>query len=412
MSAFAALGVDALFVEKLLSRSIRKPSAIQGIVIPKILDGHNVLFSSATGTGKTFAYLLPVLQMMMAEDEPQALIITPTIELAVQIKSEVDFLLDGLSRGMNSALFIGSANKEKQIESIKMKRAQIIIGNTSRVVQLATEKKLRLNKIRFLVLDEADRLISDEMHPQTGELFHYLNIHRTEPLQCICCSATMSERTQKKLALLLDPKGTNRSSLTEGKAESALGTLFLESNVNDILQNYISHWALWSEERDKPKILRSFLSAARARKTLVFAGGAEEISKLTGILQSHKVKAAALYSGMDKKLRREALDSFRAGSADVLVSSDLAARGLDIREIKYVVSIGVPADNEIYIHRAGRTGRAGRRGIIVSIGNETDLRRLSAIEKSLGIAVYPKILYNGAIHAPDELQELEEMKDT
>jgi superfamily II DNA/RNA helicase len=387
MSLFDALGAEPRFTEKLLSRSIRTPSEIQRLVIPKILDGGNVVFSSATGTGKTFAYLLPVLQGMSASDAPQVLIVTPTIELAAQIKTETDFLLEGMA-GVHCALFIGSASKDKQIESIKARKAQIIVGNSARLTQLADERKLRLNKISFLILDEADRLISDELIPQTARLVACINANRAERCRFICCSATIGEKTQRKLSLLL-------------KDDFA----FLASSANDILQNYMSHWALWSEERDKPKTLRSFLSAARARKTLVFADRAEEINKLAGVLQSHKVKAAALYSGMEKRLRKEALEGFRAGAVDVLVSSDLAARGLDIRDIKYVVSVGVPQDSEIYIHRAGRTGRAGRRGIIVSIGDEGDLRRLSAIEKKLRIAVYPKVLHNGSICAPDAFEE-------
>jgi superfamily II DNA/RNA helicase len=397
MKSFGELGITECFEKRLSTRGITKPSAIQKKIIPALLEGGDIVFRSATGTGKTFAYLLPVLQKILASDAageeadteevkarfPEVLILAPTIELAAQIKSETDFLLDGSA--VSAALLTSAGNKEKQIETLKKNKPRIITGNAQRIEQLADEKKLRLNNVRFVILDEADRLISDEMIEQTQGVFERLDIKR--PFTIICCSATVSVKTKAILNSIVKRD-----------------FVFFESEDNDILQNYISHWAIWCEHREKPKRLRSFLHAVKAKRALIFAERAEEINRIAGDLRQHKIKATALYSGMDKKIRKAALDGFRRGAFTALVSSDLAARGLDIPEIKYVISLGTPFEAEAYIHRAGRTGRAGKKGIAVSIGNETELRRLSSIEKKLHIVIYPKILYNGMVCSPDLLE--------
>jgi superfamily II DNA/RNA helicase len=391
MNQFNELGVAEDFSTKLFARGIEKPSAIQRKVIPAILGSGSFVFSSATGTGKTFAYLLPLLQKIISQscaaDEKarlaELLILAPTIELAAQIKSETDFLLKGTD--IHTVLLTGAGNKEKQIQALRKNKPCVIIGNPSRIAQLATEKKIRLEGVRYAVFDEVDRLASREMAGEISVAIEYLDKNRSlAPADIICCSATISKKTKTALQALF-----------------RRDFIFIGSSDNDILQNYISHWAIWCEQRERPKHLRSFLHAVRERRSLIFAERAEEINKITGDLQQHKIKAAALYSGMDKKTRKDALDGFRSGVITALVSSDLAARGLDIPEIKYVISLGAPSEAEAYIHRAGRTGRAGKRGIAVSIGNETELRRLSAIEKKLHIVIYPKIVYNGVICSPD-----------
>ncbi|MDR2865062.1 MAG: DEAD/DEAH box helicase [Spirochaetaceae bacterium] len=457
MKSFSDLGLEPRFSNLLLSRSIKEPSAIQEIVIPKILEGRNIIFSSATGTGKTFAYLLPILQKIdsripvyegeaspplrtcgsplpplqglappnpqvfheeksstpkIYEPKAQALILSPTIELASQIKHEVDFLLSRPENTLNSILIVGSASKEKQIDAIKKKKGNFISGNASRILQLIHEKKARFDNIRYVILDEADRLLSDEMFDQTKELLSYINRHRSArtkdrsaeerggalprralSYQLIACSATIPEKTKEKIARLFD----------SGPPDDLV---FVSSHTRDILQNYISHWVIWGGEREKLKSLSSFLSVVHAKRVLVFADRVEEVHKTAGFLQSHKVKAAALYSGMDKKERKDALEKFRSGSIEVLVSSDIAARGLDVPDIKYVVSLGAPKEADVYVHRAGRTGRAGKKGIIVSIGSESELLRLASLEKKLGIAMCPKILYQGCLLDPEEFESI------
>jgi superfamily II DNA/RNA helicase len=394
MDDFAGLGVLPEFADRLAQKSVITPTAVQRLVIPKLLEGKSVLFRSATGTGKTLAYLLPGLQRLLCGTDapchdPAILVCAPTLELCSQIKDEINFLLEEKS-GVNVSLLIGSINLSRQIDGMKKNRPQVIIGNPGRLLLLAKMGKLKFRGLRFLVLDEADRLTSPECRDETAALAALAaeeierRISANQPgIVMAACSATVSAKTREYLRPLLD------------------GAELLETDEQEILRDRISHWAIFSEGRRKNQTLVSFLAAVKPKKTLVFTSRSNDAGKTASVLQRHKIAAAALFGGMDKKERREAMERFRSGKASVLVSSDLAARGLDIPGISHVIALDVSEDRDAYIHRAGRTGRAGKKGTMVSIGDEVEMRRLAALEKKLGIAVYPKELYGGKLCEPE-----------
>ncbi|MDR0663159.1 MAG: DEAD/DEAH box helicase [Spirochaetaceae bacterium] len=384
-------GIDVFFSEKLRKKNIQTPTAIQKKVIPHILDKKNIVFRSETGTGKTLAYLLPILQNMVNDSHGaesaacRVLIVSPTLELCSQIKNEIDFLIENLEiqgRPVCSLLVSGAGSMERQIQCIRKDKPAIIAANTNRLLRLVNMNRLKLHELEYLVLDEADRLVSDELWDETHELSQRVNPRAVR----IACSATLPEGIRSRLDPILG------------------AAIICESDEQEILRNNILHWALWAEDRDKINALRSFLSAAHPKKTLVFSERAESIREIVSKLTHHKYGAAGIYSGMEKKERKAALDNFRAGRIPVLVSSDLAARGLDIENITHIVTMGIPQGSEVYIHRAGRTARAGKKGVMISIGNETELCRLRVIEKKLSIVVYPKILYGGRICSSDEFE--------
>jgi superfamily II DNA/RNA helicase len=390
---FEELGAAPLIAARLEERNIRTPTAIQKRVIPPLTAGTSVIFRSATGTGKTFAYLIPALRRLPAApvngaapyQGPAVLVCAPTFELCSQIKAEADLLSP-----VPAALFIGSVSLARQIESLKKSKPLLVVGNPGRLLALAKMKKLRFRGLEFLALDEADRLASDESLGETRELLELIARNtRGKSLTAAACSATIS-----------------------GKTGGLLGPLFagaeiIESEEREILRERIEHWAIFSEGRRKTRTLRALLSAIASGKSrckaLVFAGGNSEAGKIASLLQYHHIPAAGLSGGMDKKGRKGAVDAFRAGNISVLVASDLAARGLDIPGISHVIALDVPDDGEAYIHRAGRTGRAGRRGVMVSIGDEREMRRLAALEKKLGITVRPRELRGGMVCAPEPL---------
>ncbi|MDR1373460.1 MAG: DEAD/DEAH box helicase [Treponema sp.] len=386
MESFAALGVHPFLAAKLARRNILEPTEIQRLVIPPLLAGRGVLFQSATGTGKTFAYLLPLLQILLesgaGEDGrgPALVIAAPTHELCAQIKAEADFLLE--ESPLKAALLIGSVSPARQIETLKKTRPAAAAGNPARLLMLARTGTLKLDQLRFLVLDEGDRLTADELLAGTRD-FAVLAKSRRKDLLTAACSATIGRKSRERLLPLM---GEN--------------CLTAEAGDGDLYRNFIEHWAVFSEGRRKIRTLRSFIGAAKPGKALVFTGRPGDAGNIVAQLQFHQIAAAGLYGDLDSKKRRAALDDFRAGRVRVLVSSDLAARGLDIPEVTHVIALDVPAGGEAYLHRAGRTGRAGRRGIMVTIGDAEELPRLAAIEKRLGIAVYPKELYGGKIRAP------------
>lgn len=403
---FSDMGISPFFVEKLSQRNINSPTAIQRLVIPRIRNKENVLFRSATGTGKTFAYLLPLFENLRAAiaakeavSFPHILILAPTLELCSQLKQEADFLLRDSPGERQSppppraGLLIGSANITRQIETLRKEKPAVIVGNSARILQLVRMGKLKLGAARgVLALDEADRLVANETIDETRELVGRM---RALP-QVIACSATMPEKTREQLRALFGGFGEF--------GEMA----YIETEEQEILREMTTHWAFFSENRKKLSCLCSFLNAAgvvrsaasRRKKCLVFTSRAGQVGNIVAQLQHHGISAGGLASGMDKQARRRAMDNFRRGTLSVLVSSDLAARGLDIPDINYCVALDAPFEADAYIHRAGRTARAGKRGCMVTIGNEEELRRFSLLEKKLGITVYPKILYQGRIENP------------
>lgn len=382
MTSFSELGIAPLFIEKLKTRKIETPTDIQIRVIPRILGKEHILFRSATGTGKTFAYLLPVIQNLLEDLErkpgPAALICAPTYELAAQIKKEADFLLE--DSPCRAALLTGSANISRQIDTLKKTKPLIIAGNPGRILQLERMGKLKLKAIRYIILDEADRLVSDDQLDEIRELLS----KTSEEKIFVACSATLNARSQKKIEAVL-----------------GFDTLKEELDDNRVLKEKIEHWALFSEGRQKISTIRSFFAAVDPRKMLVFISRNGQIGNITGQLQHHKIPAAGLYGDMRKQDRKKAIDDFRAGRIRVLVTSDLAARGLDIPDISHVMQLDVPDDTDAYAHRAGRCGRAGRHGVMVTIGDAEELPRLARLEKKLGIAVYPKELYRGKLCIPE-----------
>jgi len=404
MNDFNAIGIPPVFTERLALRSITRPTAVQRLTIPPLLEGKSIVFRSATGTGKTFAYLLPALQRMLNDQAdkaavpspyigPEFLVCAPTLELCSQIKNELDFLLvtdgDGIL-GMGRAgvaLLIGSVNLNKQIEGLKKGKPLMAVGNPGRLLLLAKMGKLSFRGLRFLVLDEADRLTAPECREETADLVRTITRGSQASLTVAACSATMSAKNREHLHPLLE------------------GASLLETDEQEILRERIEHWAIFSEGRRKAKTLVSFLAAAKPKKVLVFTGRSYDAGKIVSALQHRKIAATGLFSDMDKNERKTALEHFRSGKAEVLVSSDLAARGLDIPGISHVVALDLSENPDAYIHRAGRTARAGNKGIMVCIGDEIEMHRLAALEKRLGIVVYPKELYGGRVCVPMPIEE-------
>jgi len=397
---FEQLGAAPCFIKCLEKRNIKTATDIQCKVIPRLSAGESVFFTSATGTGKTFAYLLPLLTNLLLNEKPafgpRILILAPTLELSSQISSELDFLLEGSP--IRSFLAIGSISLDRQIENFKKTKPDIVVGNPNRLLLLAQKKILKLNNLFSLVFDEADRLVSGEMIDDTTELCSLIRkFAKTDKILLAACSATINKKCAEKVQTVFFGDGESR------------GVAFIESEDNEILRGKIEHWAIFSEKRRKDQTLRSLLSAIKTKKSrvkaLVFISKGDEAALVLSRLQYHHVPAAGLFGKIGNKplsgaQRKEALDLFRSGSVDVLVSTDLAARGLDIPDITHVIALDVPADSEVYIHRCGRTGRAGKRGIMVTIGDETQMRLLASLEKKIKIRVNPKELYIGKVCVP------------
>ncbi len=347
---------------------ITEPTPVQTEIIPRIIGGENVLFQSETGTGKTFAYLLPLINKLESLTDNQRvriIVIAPTFELASQINTACKSITTH-----KSALLIGGAPLKRQMEVLKEK-PEIIIGTAARLVELIHLKKLKVDGVFAVVFDETDRLVKKEALYDTSALRNLM----PAGTQIIACTATLNKQTKIFFA---DAKN-------------------VVMPPEDVLKKRISHWALYAETRDKIDTLRKFLYAENPSKALVFTSRADQVENIYRKLQFKKVECACLHAKTDKQQRKAAIDRFRSGKEKILITSDLAARGLDIPDISHIIQMDLPSDEDFFIHRSGRTARAGKTGINVVIGDEWEMRHYAELEKKLGLKVFPKELHDGKV---------------
>lgn len=377
MLYFKIMSQDSIFLqfsdeiqEKLKSLNITTPTSVQQNVIPTILENKNVIFQSETGTGKTFTYLLPIIKRIhetSTNDAIKAIICAPTFELASQIKQAAMSVTS-----LKTALFIGGAPIKRQIESLKEK-PQIIVGTTARLLELIKLKKIKTNNLFTIVFDESDRLIKKETIEDVYDLLKVI----PQTTQIIACSATIDEKTKKVFTgeVILMPQ-------------------------EDVLKKNITHWAIYAEQRNKIDTLRKVILAEKPEKALIFTSRADQVENIYSKLTYKNIDCVALHAKADKQKRKSAIDKFKSGKIKYLITSDLAARGLDIPGISHVIQMDLPSDNDFFVHRAGRTARAGKKGINLVIGDEYEMNKYALLEKKLGIIVYPKEIYNGKITEP------------
>lgn len=369
--------LPANLLEKLDTQNITEPTKVQQKVIPILMEGKNLIFQSETGTGKTFAYLLPLIARLQKaketenpnEKHPRIIVCAPTFELSSQIKMAAQSIT-----GLKTALFIGGAPIKRQTEVLKEK-PEIVIGTPARLVELIRLKKLKTQHINAIVFDEADRLVKKELADECAELKNLV----PENAQIIACTATVDAGTKKFFS------GAEIEILPK----------------ENVLSNNITHWAIYAESRDKINVLRKFIAAENPEKALIFASRADQVENIWSKLKFKKVQCACLYAKAEKQARKMAIDRFRSGKERILITSDLGARGLDINGITHVIQMDLPSDSDFFIHRAGRTARAGKTGINLVIGDEYEMNAFAALEKKLGIKVFPKEIRNGKVQAPE-----------
>ncbi|MCM3585507.1 DEAD/DEAH box helicase [Mesobacillus maritimus] len=350
---------------------------VQAQTIPLIVAGHDVIAESPTGTGKTLAYLLPVLNKINPEKRnTQAVILASSQELVMQILSEVQKW--GTGSGITSTSIIGGANPKRQLEKLK-KSPNLIVGTPGRVMELIKQKKIKMHEVKTIVLDEGDQLLTAE-HRNTIEAIVKSTLADTR--QVLLFSATLPNHSEKEARnLTKDPeviKIKQDSTIASGKVE---------------------HIYFISEQRDKIKILEK-LSRLDMFKGLVFMKDIGNLQVATEKLNFKDIPAMMLHSELTKQQRQANLKQFREGKNEMLIVTDIAARGLDIKGVTHVVHYDFPRDPEQYIHRSGRTGRFGAEGTVISIVNEREERDLKKFCKELGVTPQLKEFYSGKIVDP------------
>ena len=360
-TTFNTLASDTL-AQKLELMGIVTPTDIQRRAIPIIAEKKDLIAQSPTGTGKTLAYLLPIIARINPDIKAaQAIIAAPTYELAAQIAKVASSLMDDAS---SVALLIGSASKVRQLDALKKKPA-IIVGSIGRILDFVSDKKLSVHHVKTLVFDEADRLFVEENMDNVGRLIKSTLRER----QILLFSAKIPEATRNlALPLMKDPE-------------------VLLPELGSSLPENISHFYIVAAQREKFDVLRRLIHAKNMSRAIVFINVPFAIEKAAARLCHHKLFASPLYGAADKMRRKRALDDFRAGRTQLLVASDVGARGLDVSGLEYVINLDLPDNDAGYLHRAGRCGRMGAKGNVYSIVTPSQVSMLQKFAKRLGISI-------------------------
>ena len=375
IESFELLGISGPLVAGLRIAGIEVPTAIQSQVIPLALEGKDIVGQSATGSGKTLAFLLPLFQRIdTGKRETQVMIMAPTHELAIQILRQVEMLAKNSGLPVTSTSIIGNVNIARQIDKLKEK-PHILVGSAGRILELIQKKKISSQTIKSIVIDEADRLLDDK---------------NVETVKAVI-KTTLKDRQIMLFSATITPE-----TLVQAKKMMNLPEILtVEGQIGDMPN--ITHLYFLAEQRDKIEVLRKIVALIHNERVLIFVNKSEEIETTVLKLEYHGLKVAGIHGSSFKDDRKKSLEAFRKGKIQLLVASDVAARGLDITGVNYIFNLDIPEDPQVYLHRVGRTARAGKSGIAMNIITKSELPLMNKYEKLLKIAITPKYIANGKI---------------
>ncbi len=317
---------------------------VQRKTIPYMLAARDMLIQSKTGSGKTGAFVLPLLQVIEpSHPYPQALILVPTRELALQVHSEIEKLADGT--GIRSIAIFGGVSYEPQVKALKA-NLHIIVATPGRLIDLANRGCVDFLSVRDLVMDEADEMLSMGFYPDMQRIRKML----PKEIACTMFSATIPQ-TVKSLA----------REFQRASAE------FLSLSYNRVIANNLEHRYYPCDVMDKDSQLVKIIEWENPKSCMVFCNMKRDVSYLEQVLKNNGFSAAALSGDVPQKLREETLEAFRTKKINILICTDVAARGIDVDHVTHVIVYDHPEDHEVYVHRSGRTARAGKSGLAISL---------------------------------------------
>ncbi|SKB45762.1 DEAD/DEAH box helicase [Malaciobacter marinus] len=345
----------------------KEPSPIQKDAIPVILEGKDIVGQAHTGTGKTAAFGLPILNMMKCNKEVEAVVIVPTRELAMQVSDEL--FKFGKYLDINTATVYGGQSYSRQLKHIS--NASILVATPGRFLDLLRDKKINI-KPNYVILDEADEMLDMGFLDDIKEIFTYMPKQR----QTLMFSATMPNAI-KQLAktILKEPE-------------------FVTVTTSEITNSKIKQAFYVVDEYERDDALIRLYDYKNPEKSIIFCRTKKEVDRLSTFLVSQGFGAKGLHGDMEQRQREEAINAFKKGRLDVLIATDVAARGLDVNDVTHVFNYHLPFDSESYVHRIGRTGRAGKEGVAVSIVTPHEFRMLQKIQKSTGGRLEAKTIPN------------------
>ena len=364
--SFNSLGISSGFLSTLETMGYETPTPIQSASIPHLLEGRDLLGVAQTGTGKTAAFALPLLQRLQEANEsvrprkPRALILAPTRELAIQIHSELEKFKRNTK--LRCAVIFGGVGQNPQVRQLK-KGVDILVATPGRLLDLGGQKHVNLSEINELVLDEADRLLDmgfirdvKRIVEQTPKSRHSLLFSATMPKGVVSLAR---EILQDPIRVDVSPK---------------------QRTVKKIDQRVIA-----VENSEKQEVLQSLLREESVSRSIVFTRTKHGANRVVKKLRTAGIDADAIHGNKSQSARQRALADFKRGKIWVLVATDIAARGLDIDSVSHVVNFELPHEAESYVHRVGRTARAGASGVAWSLVDPSEKSRLRAIERLIDL---------------------------
>lgn len=362
---FSELGLSQDLLVAIEAMGFKEPSPIQERAIPPVREGRDVIGQAQTGTGKTAAFGIPIIEKMNAEShkDPESLVVAPTRELAVQVANELSAI--GKYKGVRTLAVYGGEAIDRQIRGLKRK-PHIIVATPGRLLDHIKRRTIRLENVHTVILDEADEMLNMGFIDDIKEILHQV----PEERQTLLFSATMPEAI-RKLAnqFMKDP--------VEIKIKAKTLT------VDRIDQHFIE-----MTEREKFDVFTRLIDIQAPERAIVFGRTKRRVDELTAALRKMGYKARGLHGDLTQSRRDQVMDDFRNNRVDILVATDVAARGLDIENVTHVYNFDMPQDPESYVHRIGRTGRAGKRGEAMTFVTSPEKQHLFQIEKAIKRKIY------------------------
>ena len=371
--SFSHFKLDDKIMKSIKELGFKKPTPIQSKVIPHLLLSNQDLIATAqTGTGKTAAFGLPLLQLTDTNDNSiQTLILCPTRELCLQIGRDLS-TYSKYSKNLNTISIYGGEKIDKQIKSLK-KRPQIIVGTPGRTKDLVRRKKLFLGNIKRLVLDESDEMLSMGFK----EDLEFIIKSASKDKQILLFSATMNSKV---------------NAVTKKYMKNSLKISV--ASVNRAAEN-VDHLFYMVQARDRYEVVKRIADMNPNIYGIVFCRTRKETKEVASKLINDHYNADTIHGDLTQNERDDVMRRFRKQQLQILVATDVAARGLDVEDLTHVINYNLPDDDEIYVHRSGRTGRAGRNGISIAIIHGREHRRIKEIERKSGISFKRQNVPNG-----------------
>lgn len=362
MSSFSELGLSPAILDAIHQQGYSEPTPIQQQAIPEVLAGRDILASAQTGTGKTAAFMLPALERLRhygntttspAMHPVRMLVLTPTRELADQIDANTQAYIQNLP--LRHAVILGGVSMDVQKETLR-RGNEIVIATVGRLLDHVEQKTIQLNKVEILVLDEADRMLDMGFIDDVRKIIQMLPEHR----QILLFSATFAPEIRRLASdFMHEPK-------------------IIEIAKNRTSANVEQH--MIAVDKSKKRILlERMITDLNISQVIVFCKTKVSVDQVTRHLKGRELSVASLHGDKSQTVRQETLNAFKQGDIRILVATDVAARGLDISELPYVINYELPSQAEDYIHRIGRTGRAGATGVAISLVDEDDKKIFDTI---------------------------------